>query len=38
MGEINMILYIYIFFCENKCGYCVFNFYENKYGLKEEYI
>ncbi len=37
MGEINMILYIHIPFCENKCGYCAFNSYENKHGLKEEY-
>ncbi|WP_198937093.1 radical SAM family heme chaperone HemW, partial [Helicobacter pylori] len=32
-----MILYIHIPFCENKCGYCAFNSYENKHGLKEEY-
>ncbi len=38
MGEINMILYIHIPFCESKCGYCAFNSYENKSELKEAYI
>ncbi|WP_104748577.1 radical SAM family heme chaperone HemW [Helicobacter cetorum] len=33
-----MILYIHIPFCDNKCGYCAFNSYENKHELKEEYV
>ncbi|PAF42217.1 radical SAM family heme chaperone HemW [Helicobacter sp. 11S03491-1] len=33
-----MILYIHIPFCNNKCGYCVFNSYENQDHLKQPYM
>ncbi len=38
MREYYMILYIHIPFCDNKCGYCAFNSYENKHELIEEYV